>query len=172
MAQYPHNLSGGLKQRVMIAMALAGDPALLIADEPTTALDVTIQAQILELLGQLSADRGLSVLFITHDLGVVAHIADRVAVMYFGEIVEEGPTTKVLTDPSHPYTAALLRSIPSVAPRRGRLAAISGSLPDPVAPRIGCSFAPRCPQAMEKCKTEVPPVKVTGADSKAKCWLA
>ncbi len=172
MRLYPHNLSGGLKQRVMIAMALAGDPALLIADEPTTALDVTIQAQILELIAELSSTRQMAVLFITHDLGVVAHIADRVAVMYCGEIVEVGPTIKVLTAPSHPYTAALLRSIPSVAQRGSRLAAISGSVPDPVAPRTGCPFAPRCPEVMDICRSKEPPMRITGVESTARCWLA
>jgi oligopeptide/dipeptide ABC transporter ATP-binding protein len=172
MAQYPHNLSGGLKQRVMIAMALAGDPKLLIADEPTTALDVTIQAQILELIADLSRSRGLAVLFITHDLGVVAHIAHRVAVMYAGQVVEEGATMAVLTAPRHPYTAALLRSIPSPSQRGGRLAAIGGSLPDPTATRVGCSFAPRCPQVMDVCTRKQPPVVVTGPSAFARCWLA
>ncbi len=170
--QYPHNLSGGLKQRVMIAMALAGEPALLIADEPTTALDVTIQAQILELIAELAADRRMAVLFITHDLGVVARIADRVAVMYAGEIVEEGSAERVLTDPRHPYSSALLQSIPSVAQRRARLSAIPGSLPSPFGPRRGCAFAARCPVALPTCSTEEPPVRVTSGDSRARCWLA
>jgi oligopeptide/dipeptide ABC transporter ATP-binding protein len=172
MRQYPHNLSGGLKQRVMLAMALAGEPALLIADEPTTALDVTIQAQILELLMELQTTRELAVLFITHDLGVVAHIADRVAVMYFGELVEEGPTLEVLTRPIHPYTSALLASIPSIKGRGSRLAAIPGALPDPRSSPTGCKFAERCPHVMEKCKTSTPPIRPTGATSWARCWLA
>ena len=172
MQQYPHNLSGGLKQRVMITMALAGDPALLIADEPTTALDVTVQAQILDLIGELSTARNMSVLFITHDLGVVAHIASRVAVMYCGKIVEEGSTLKVLTDPAHPYTAALLESIPTVGQRGARLAAIEGQLPDPFAPVPGCAFVGRCPSALERCATSPPPVRPTGPGSTARCWLA
>jgi oligopeptide/dipeptide ABC transporter ATP-binding protein len=172
MSQHPHNLSGGLKQRVMLAMALAGEPALLIADEPTTALDVTIQAQILELLMELQAGRNLAVLFITHELGVVAHIADRVAVMYFGEIVEEGPTLDVLTRPAHPYTSALLASIPSVGGKGTRLAAIPGSLPDPRSQPVGCKFAARCSYVMDKCKTLTPPVRSTGTSSWARCWLA
>jgi oligopeptide/dipeptide ABC transporter ATP-binding protein len=172
MGQYPHNLSGGLKQRVMITMALAGDPALLIADEPTTALDVTVQAQILDLIGELSVARNMAVLFITHDLGVVAHIAHRVAVMYCGKIVEEGSTLKVLTEPVHPYTAALLRSIPSAGRRGERLAAIEGQLPDPFTRPVGCAFATRCPVALEHCSTSLPPVRVTGPGSTARCWLA
>jgi oligopeptide/dipeptide ABC transporter ATP-binding protein len=156
----------------MITMALAGDPALLIADEPTTALDVTVQAQILELIGELSSARNMAVLFITHDLGVVAHIADRVAVMYCGKIVEEGSTLKVLTDPVHPYTAALLRSIPSAAQRGGRLAAIEGQLPDPFTRRAGCAFVARCPVALDQCATSPPPVRPTGPGSTARCWLA
>ncbi len=172
MTQYPHNLSGGLKQRVMITMALAGDPALLIADEPTTALDVTVQAQILDLIGELSSARNMAVLFITHDLGVVAHISQRVAVMYAGKIVEEGPTIEVLTDPTHPYTIALLRSIPSVAQRGARLTTIEGQLPDPFVPYPGCPFAPRCPEVMDQCVTTPPPVRSTGKGSTARCWLA
>ena len=172
MQQYPHNLSGGLKQRVMITMALAGDPALLIADEPTTALDVTVQAQILDLIGELSTARNMSVLFITHDLGVVAHISSRVAVMYCGKIVEEGSTLKVLTDPAHPYTAALLESIPTVGQRGARLAAIEGQLPDPFASVPGCAFVGRCPSALERCATSPPPVRPTGPGSTARCWLA
>jgi oligopeptide/dipeptide ABC transporter ATP-binding protein len=171
MTQYPHNLSGGLKQRVMITMALAGNPALLIADEPTTALDVTVQAQILDLIEELSRARNMAVLFITHDLGVVAHISQRVAVMYFGRIVEEGPTINVLTKPKHPYTVALLKSIPSVAQRGARLTAIKGQLPDPFVPPRGCSFAARCPHVMDQCVTTQPPVRSTGTGSTARCWL-
>jgi len=171
MQQYPHNLSGGLKQRVMIAMALAGDPALLIADEPTTALDVTIQAQIVELIAQLSARRGMSVLFITHDLGVVARIADRIAVMYAGEIVEEGSAIEVLTAPRHPYTAALLKSRPAPGANRERLAAIPGALPSGVGPRTGCAFSPRCPVALSKCASTIPPVREHDDGRTARCWL-
>lgn len=172
MTQYPHNLSGGLKQRVMITMALAGNPALLIADEPTTALDVTVQAQIVELVSELSRARNMAVLWITHDLGVVAQISQRVAVMYRGSIVEEGSTAKVLTDPVHPYTAALLRSIPSAAQRGARLATIEGHLPDPFARLPGCPFANRCPLVMAQCTTSPPPVRPTGDGSTARCWLA
>jgi peptide/nickel transport system ATP-binding protein len=172
MSQYPHNLSGGLKQRVMITMALAGDPALLIADEPTTALDVTIQAQILDVIGELSSARNMAVLFITHDLGVVAHISQRVAVMYAGKIVEMGSTIAVLTDPRHPYTDALLKSIPSVVRRAARLATIEGQVPDPFVPYPGCAFAPRCRKVMEQCVKTPPPVRLTDNGSLARCWLA
>jgi oligopeptide/dipeptide ABC transporter ATP-binding protein len=170
--QYPHELSGGLKQRVMIAMALAGKPSLLIADEPTTALDVTIQAQILDLIADLRRSEGMAVLFITHDFGVVAHIADRLAVMYAGELMEEGSTEQVLTDPRHPYTRALLAAIPSVRDRRTRLAAIAGTLPSPFITREGCAFVDRCPVVTERCVTERPPIRTNDAATRVKCWLA
>jgi len=171
--QYPHQLSGGLRQRVMIAMALAAGPGVLIADEPTTALDVTVQKQILELLGTLRRELRLSLLFITHDLGVVAQIADRVMVMYAGRIVEEGPTSEVLRHPRHPYTEGLLRAAPRLS--REALASIPGSVPalDELPP--GCAFAPRCALHVDKCDVALPElVNVGSADAnhRARCILA
>jgi peptide/nickel transport system ATP-binding protein len=160
--EYPHRLSGGMRQRVMIAMALACHPALLIADEPTTALDVTIQAQILQLIRTLQAEMGMSVLFITHNLGVVAQIADRVAVMYAGLIVEQGDVATVFASPLHPYTRALLRSIPRVEgggrDPAHRLLSIPGQVPSPSALPPGCSYAPRCPLADDICHGVMPPL--------------
>src|SRR5207237_5053686 len=155
---YPHQLSGGMRQRVMIAMALACDPKLLIADEPTTALDVTIQAQILELLNHLRKARELAILLITHDLGVVAEVADRLAVMYTGRIVEESPVEELFARPKHPYTEGLLRSVPkltsaSVA-KKERLETIEGTVPSPTELPPGCHFAPRCPYRMPRCTQE------------------
>jgi len=160
--EYPHRLSGGMRQRVMIAMALACNPTLLIADEPTTALDVTIQAQILELIRNLQGELQMSVLFITHNLGVVAQIADRVAVMYGGRVVEQGAVGTVFARPLHPYTRALLRSIPTVSGGGGRdpsrrLTAIPGQVPSPMALPPGCPFAPRCPLAFGPCHEAPPP---------------
>ena len=151
LSDYPHRLSGGMRQRVMIAMALACEPAVLLADEPTTALDVTIQAQVLGLLADLRARHGMAVLFITHNLGVVAQIADRVAVMYAGEIVEEGPVHEIFTNPGHPYTRALFAAIPRMDRARGELAAIPGRVPALDAMPQGCRFAPRCPMRREGC---------------------
>jgi oligopeptide/dipeptide ABC transporter ATP-binding protein len=160
--EYPHRLSGGMRQRVMIAMALACHPALLIADEPTTALDVTIQAQILQLIRALQREMGMSVLFITHNLGVVAQIADRVAVMYAGRIVEQGDVATVFASPLHPYTRALLRSIPRVQgggrDPAHRLLSIPGQVPSPSALPPGCSYAPRCPLADDICLSTMPPI--------------
>lgn len=158
---YPHQLSGGMRQRVMIAMALACDPKLLIADEPTTALDVTIQAQILELLNHLRKTRELAVLLITHDLGVVAEVADRVAVMYTGKIVEESPVNELFARPKHPYTEGLLRSVPKLTEKDvvkpERLSTIEGMVPRPNALPPGCHFEPRCPYAMPRCREgEIP----------------
>jgi peptide/nickel transport system ATP-binding protein len=161
---YPHKLSGGMRQRVMIAMALACEPALLIADEPTTALDVTIQAQILDLLALLQAETGTAILLITHDLGVVAEVADEVAVMYAGEIVERGPVAAVLSAPEHPYTAGLLGSIPRLSVRRQRLSTISGMVPNLAATFAGCRFAPRCPFADDRCTSETPSLRAVGGD--------
>jgi oligopeptide/dipeptide ABC transporter ATP-binding protein len=149
--EYPHQLSGGMRQRAMIAMALANDPALLIADEPTTALDVTIQAQILELIGQLQAESGTALILITHDLGVVAEIADRVAVMYAGRVVETGPVAEIFADPQHPYTIGLLGSMPALGRREGRLVTIPGLVPTADAMPQGCRFADRCPFAAPVC---------------------
>jgi oligopeptide/dipeptide ABC transporter ATP-binding protein len=167
---YPHQLSGGMRQRVLIAMALACRPSLVIADEPTTALDVTIQAQILELLREMKAAFDLSLLLITHDLGVIAETADRVAVMYAGRIVEEGPVRPILRDPHHPYTRGLLASIPGRS-RGTRLRAIEGAVPNPGELPPGCAFNPRCPDRFEPCTGAPPPDYTVGADHKAKCYL-
>jgi len=151
--KYPHELSGGVKQRVVIATALAADPDLLVADEPTTALDVITQAQILRLLADLQAERDLSVLFVTHDLGVVSEVADRVVVVYAGRVMERGPTEAVLEDPAHPYTRALLASLPG---RGESMTPLQGSFPDPVDRPSGCLFHPRCPHAVDECREAVP----------------
>jgi oligopeptide/dipeptide ABC transporter ATP-binding protein len=170
LGEYPHQLSGGMRQRVLIAMALACRPALVIADEPTTALDVTIQAQILDLLREMKAAFNLSLLLITHDLGVVAETADRVAVMYAGRIVETGPVRSMFRTPQHPYTRGLLASIPGGRPGE-RLHAIDGSVPRLGALPRGCAFHPRCPDRFEPCTTEPPPDYVAGAEQTAKCYL-
>lgn len=171
MKKYPHTLSGGMRQRVMIAMALSCNPRLLIADEPTTALDVTIQAQILDLLKQLQKDMNMSILLITHDFGVVSQIADRVAVMYAGRIVEEGKMEDVFADPWHPYTKLLILSIPGIkVTRGGRLESIQGSVPNPLRFPSGCRFAPRCPYAKDICHRVQPPETVVG-DRRVSCYL-
>ena len=154
--QYPHELSGGMKQRVMIAMAIACQPALLIADEPTTALDVTIEAQILELMDQLRRDTDMAILLITHNLGIVARYADRVAVMYSGKIVEEAPVEALFESPAHPYTQGLLDSLPRGEPGEP-LESIPGTVPNPVSLPSGCAFHPRCKDAMPECSKEIPP---------------
>ena len=169
--QYPHELSGGMKQRVMIAIALACRPALLIADEPTTALDVTIQAQILELLRSLQAELGMAILLITHDLGVVAHFSERAAVMYAGRIVEERATRQLFRDPQHPYTRALLKALPTTHSEIGRLAAIDGTVPPPLRLPPGCAFAPRCREALARCAADDPILVTTGDDARVACWL-
>jgi peptide/nickel transport system ATP-binding protein len=174
LAQYPHELSGGMRQRVMIAMALACGPRLLIADEPTTALDVTIQAQILELMHELRAETGASVILITHDLGVVAEIAHRVVVMYAGRKVEEAPIGELFASPRHPYTRGLLGSMPhlgdSVNETGKRLVEIPGMVPSLRDPAPGCLFAPRCPNATERCSREAPPLELHAPGHQAACW--
>jgi peptide/nickel transport system ATP-binding protein len=172
---YPHQLSGGMRQRIMIAMALACDPKLLIADEPTTALDVTIQAQILELLNDLRKNRELAVLLITHDLGVVAEVADRVAVMYTGRIVEESPVEELFARPKHPYTEGLLRSVPKLSSatvtKKERLETIEGTVPSPTDLPPGCHFAPRCPHRMPRCTAEEIPLYELDGGVKVRCVL-
>ena len=167
---YPHQMSGGMLQRVMIAMALACGPRLLIADEPTTALDVTIQAQILDLLNRLRAETGMSVLLITHDLGVVAETAEQVVVMYAGRVVETAPVRALFAGPKHPYTRALFASLPAMS-RGGRLASIPGAVPAATHFPPGCRFHPRCPHAMPVCSQEEPPLLDTDAGHQAACWL-
>lgn len=168
---YPHHLSGGMRQRVVIAIALACNPDLLIADEPTTALDVTIQAQILSLLRDIRAERNIAIILITHDLGVVAELADRVAVMYAGRIVEEGRVIDVFENPLHPYTAALMRSIPTSETERGALETIEGTVPSLRAPARTCPFAPRCPHAMEECVSLVPVLAEVRSEHFVACFL-
>jgi oligopeptide/dipeptide ABC transporter ATP-binding protein len=169
---YPHQMSGGMRQRVMIAMALSCGPKLLIADEPTTALDVTIQAQILDLMRQLQREIGMSILFITHDLGVVAEIADRVVVMYAGRAVEEGDVREIFADPQMPYTLGLMNSIPRVdkaAEHQARLEAIPGNVPNPLYLPPGCSFHPRCRFVQDRCKEAIPPLEDTGGGHMVRC---
>ena len=168
---YPHQMSGGMRQRVMIAMALACDPELLIADEPTTALDVTIQAQILDLINRLREKLGMAVLLITHDLGVVAETADKVVVMYCGRVVEQATVEQLFTKPLHPYTQGLLDSIPKMDEDRERLYMIKGIVPDPIHLPKGCSFADRCDKCMEKCREHMPKLSVTEDGRKVRCFL-
>lgn len=171
MNQYPHELSGGMRQRVMIAIALACNPQLLIADEPTTALDVTIQAQILDLLNDLKEEFETSVIMITHDMGVVAEVADRVIVMYAGEIIEEGDVETIFNDPQHPYTKGLLSSVPNVDDPHFELNPIPGTLPNLNEKISGCRFHPRCPHAMEKCKASSPERFERTNSHAVRCWL-
>jgi oligopeptide/dipeptide ABC transporter ATP-binding protein len=170
--EYPHQMSGGMRQRVMIAMALACRPDILIADEPTTALDVTIQAQILDLLARLQSELGMGVLLITHDLGVVAETADRVAVMYAGQVVESCGVRAAFERPLHPYTAGLLASLPRLGDRIERLRVIPGQVPDPAHHPDGCRFHPRCPIAEERCRREAPPLLTFDGDHVTRCWRA
>jgi peptide/nickel transport system ATP-binding protein len=168
--QYPHQFSGGMRQRVVIALALAANPELIVADEPTTALDVSIQAQIIALLKKLTTVHGAAVMLVTHDMGVIAEACDRVAVMYAGRIVEIGPVAEVIHHPAHPYTAGLMGSIPSMAIERERLMQIDGAMPRLTAIPAGCAFNPRCPQAFERCRSERPDLMPAGA-TRAACWL-
>ena len=173
LAQYPHQFSGGMRQRMMIAMALSCNPALVLADEPTTALDVTIQAQILELMKGLSRRLGAAMLMITHNLGVVARYADRVNVMYAGKIVERGTAREIYASPRHPYTLGLLRSVPRLdEPRRARLEPIPGQPPDLSRLPGGCAFAPRCPYVIERCRADTPALESVGGEHVAACWVA
>lgn len=172
MKQYPHEFSGGMRQRVMIAMGLICNPKLLIADEPTTALDVTIQAQILELMKELQKKTKMGIIFITHNLGVVAEVCDKVAVMYAGRIVEQGPVDEIFAKPSHPYTVGLLRSMPRVdADEYERLIPIEGSPIDMLNPPEGCPFAPRCDSCMKICLSKKPPYVQIGENHRSACWL-
>ncbi|MBF9194982.1 ABC transporter ATP-binding protein [Microvirga terrestris] len=169
---YPHEMSGGMRQRVMIAMALSNDPELLIADEPTTALDVTIQAQILALIQRLQEETGTAMILITHDLGVVAEVADEVAVMYAGHVVESGPVQSIFEDPQHPYTIGLMGSVPSLGRRQGRLATIRGTVPPAELMPKGCRFTPRCPFSDARCGNELPPLGEIRPGHLARCWYA
>jgi len=170
--EYPHKLSGGMRQRAMIAMALACGPRLLIADEPTTALDVTIQAQILDLLRRLREETGTAIVLITHDLGVIAELADDVVVMYAGQIVERAPVGRLFEAAQHPYTIGLLGAVPDLDRRRVRLATIEGTVPDLSTTPTGCRFAPRCPFAEPRCRADAPPLREVEAGHEAACWRA
>jgi len=169
--EYPHQLSGGMRQRAMIAMALSCNPSLLIADEPTTALDVTIQAQVLDLIQDLKRKFHAAIMLITHDLGVVAEMCEEVVVMYLGKVVERAKVRPIFHEPRHPYTQGLLKSIPSLATKKKRLDPIKGVVPDPLNAPPGCPFNPRCPHAIEICRQEMPPLKEVETDHDVACWL-
>jgi oligopeptide transport system ATP-binding protein len=172
LKDYPHQFSGGMRQRVMIAMALSNAPSILIADEPTTALDVTVQAQILELLRDLNQDMKTAIIMITHNMGVVAGLCSRVVVMYAGRIVEEGPVERIFKNPQHPYTWSLLQSMPRLdSDRSQRLLSIEGLPPDLIAPPRGCRFHPRCQFKIKRCLTDDPPLMEVGPDQEAACWV-
>jgi oligopeptide/dipeptide ABC transporter ATP-binding protein len=172
VTQYPHEMSGGMRQRIVGAIGISCEPRLLIADEPTTSLDLTIQAQYLSLLRDLQREHGLALIFITHNLGIVARMCDQLAVMYAGRVVESGPVTKIFNTPAHPYTEALLNSIPRMSDNRQRLTAIDGQPPDLSAMPRGCSFAPRCPAAFDRCHKDEPPEFNLADGRTARCWLA
>jgi oligopeptide/dipeptide ABC transporter ATP-binding protein len=171
VGEYPHEMSGGMRQRIVGAIAISCEPRLLIADEPTTSLDVTIQAQYLNLLRDLQKEHGLALIFITHNLGIVARMCDTVAVMYAGRLIESGPVRRIFDQPSHPYTRALLDSIPRLSDTDARLTAIDGQPPDPAALPSGCAFHPRCLKALERCRVEAPPRYTVGPQHAAACWL-
>ena len=172
VGEYPHQLSGGMRQRIVGAIAISCEPKLLIADEPTTSLDLTIQAQYLKLLRDLQRAHNLALIFITHNLGIVAKMCDQVAVMYAGRLVEAGPVKQIYNSPAHPYTRALLESIPRLGDSRQRLTAIEGQPPDPSAPPPGCAFHPRCPKVMDRCRTEAPPEFRVADSQTSRCWLS
>lgn len=169
--EYPHQLSGGMRQRVMIAMAMSCDPELLIADEPTTALDVTIQAQILDLMKQLNQESGTAIMMITHDLGVVSEMCDRIVVMYAGKVVEEGTTRTILKNPKHPYTQGLIQSVPRMDVTRDKLYSIPGNVPNPRNMPQGCRFAPRCEFVMDRCHTSMPELVIVDEGHQSRCWM-
>jgi peptide/nickel transport system ATP-binding protein len=171
-SSYPHEMSGGMKQRAIIAMALALDPEIVIADEPTTALDVIVQAQILVLLRSLQRSKNLALILITHDLSLVAEMCDTVAILYGGQIVEYGPASKIFHNPSHPYTLGLIRAFPNLEAKKQRLLSIPGAPPDLLKPPQACRFAARCPYATAKCTSEVPPVDEVEPGHLSKCWYA
>lgn len=168
--EYPHQMSGGMRQRVMIAMALSCNPKLLIADEPTTALDVTIQAQILDIMRKLQRDIGMAIMLITHDLGVIAEVVERVVVMYAGKVVEEAPVGELFAKPLHPYTLGLLGSIPMIDKKSDRLKVIPGVVPNPMNMPAGCRFNPRCEYVMDICREKQPELKAIGPDHQVRCW--
>jgi oligopeptide/dipeptide ABC transporter ATP-binding protein len=169
--EYPHQMSGGMRQRIVGAIGISCEPKLLIADEPTTSLDLTIQAQYLQLLRDLQISHRLAMIFITHNLGIVAKMCDRVAVMYAGRIVELGPVRQIFTSPTHPYTTALLESIPRLADSRARLTAIDGQPADPASLPTGCAFHPRCSKVMDRCREEAPAETRIAAGQTTRCWL-
>jgi oligopeptide/dipeptide ABC transporter ATP-binding protein len=172
VSQFPHEMSGGMRQRIVGAIGISCEPRLLIADEPTTSLDLTIQAQYLNLLRELQREHGLALIFITHNLGIVAKMCDQLAVMYAGRVVEQGPVSQIFSTPVHPYTKALLGSIPRMTDNREQLTAIEGQPPDLASLPPGCSFAPRCPMAFGRCREEAPPEFAVGQGRTARCWLA
>jgi len=172
VTQYPHEMSGGMRQRIVGAIGISCEPRLLIADEPTTSLDLTIQAQYLNLLRELQRAHGLALIFITHNLGIVAKMCDQLAVMYAGRVVESGPVSRIFNTPVHPYTEALLNSIPRMSDSGQRLTAIEGQPPDLAALPPGCAFAPRCVRAFERCRVEAPPEFTPAGRRTARCWLA